>query len=307
LYGGGLDSMSRIAQQVGARLMCDTFAPRIRVGAGVVAVERIPYFGEQIVSTFEQTDLLVLVGATEPVSFFAYPGKPSECLPEGCRVIRLAQQHEDAVDALDRLCSAVDAGGLCPVTAPLKIPEFSDGKFNQVAVAAALANLLPEDAIIVDEAATNGGAPKAFTATAQPHDLLSLTGGSIGMGLPLAIGAAVAAPARKVVCLHGDGGAMYTVQSLWTMARENLDIVVVIFANRSYKILNVELSRVGAAPAGEKALSTLDIGSPDLDWVSIATGMGVDAHRAQSASQFNDLLRDAMAHRGPRLIEAVVD
>lgn len=307
LYGSGLDSMSRIAQQVGARLMCDTFAPRIRAGAGVVALERIPYFGEQIVAAFEQTDLLVLVGATEPVSFFAYPGKPSECLPAGCRVIRLAQQHEDGVDALERLCTAVDAAGLSPLAAPLKIPGFSDGKFNQVAVAAALANLLPEDAIIVDEAATNGGAPKAFTATAQPHDLLSLTGGSIGMGLPLAIGAAVAAPSRKVVCLHGDGGAMYTVQSLWTMARENLDIVVVIFANRSYKILNVELSRVGAAPAGEKALSTLDIGNPDLDWVSIARGMGVDAQRAQSASQFNDLLRDAMGQRGPRLIEAVVD
>jgi acetolactate synthase-1/2/3 large subunit len=306
LHGSGLDSMSRIAQQVGARLMCDTFAPRVRAGAGVVALERIPYFGEQIAETFAQTDLLVLVGTTEPVSFFAYPGKPSECLPAACRVARLAQPHEDGVDALERLSHAVGADGLSPVTAPLKIPDFSDGKFNQVAVAAALANLLPEDAIIVDEAATNGGAPKAFTATAQPHDLLSLTGGSIGMGLPLATGASVAAPGRKVVCLHGDGGAMYTVQSLWTMARENLDIVIVIFANRSYKILNVELSRVGAAPAGEKALSTLNIGDPNLDWVSIATGMGVDAQRAETASQFNDLLRDAMKHSGPRLIEAVV-
>lgn len=306
LFGEGLTAMGQVAKRTNARLMCDTFAPRVRVGAGVVPVERIPYFGEQIAETFAKTDLLVLVGTAEPVSFFAYPGKPSECLPAGCRVLHLAHPHEDGSDALHRLADALGASGLQPDTAPRQIAELSNGKFNQVAVAAALVNCLPENAIIVDEAATNGGAPKAFTATGEPHDLLSLTGGSIGMGLPLAIGAAVAEPSRKVVCLHGDGGAMYTVQSLWTMAREALDIVVVIFANRSYKILNVELARVGATSAGEKALSTLDIGNPDIDWVAIAQGMGVDAQRTDNATTFNELLASAMSARGPRLIEAVL-
>ncbi|MGB7302964.1 MAG: acetolactate synthase large subunit [Burkholderiaceae bacterium] len=306
LYGPGLEHAGRISAKLGARVMCDTFAPRLRVGAGVPPVERIPYFAEQIVEFLGETDLLILVGTNEPVSFFAYPGKPSICVPESCRVIQLAHAHEDGPDALEQLCHAVDAHHVEPVRASLRIPDFATGKFNQVIVATALARLIPADAILIDEAATNGGAAKAFTASSQPHDLLSLTGGAIGMGLPLAIGAAVAEPNRKVVCLHGDGGAMYTVQSLWTMARENLDIVTVIFANRSYKILNVELARVGVGEGGPKALSTLDIGNPNLNWVSIASGMGVESSVATNAEEFNSQFAAAMAGRGPRLIEAIV-
>lgn len=306
LHGEGLEHAGRIAAKSGARIFCDTFAPRLRVGAGVPPVERIPYFAEQIVEFLSSVDLLILVGTSEPISFFAYPGKPSVCVPQTCRVIHLAHPHEDGVGALAQLSHALSAEQQEPARAVLQVPEFATGKFNQVIVATALARLLPKNAILVDEAATNGSAPKAFTATSQPHDLLSLTGGSIGMGLPVSIGAAVAEPERKVVCLQGDGGAMYTVQSLWTMARENLNIVVVIFANRSYKILNVELSRTGAGEAGPKALSTLDIGNPNLNWVSIASGMGVESTVASNAQEFNEQFAAAMATKGPRLIEAVV-
>ncbi|MDE0911134.1 MAG: thiamine pyrophosphate-dependent enzyme, partial [Myxococcota bacterium] len=188
----------------------------------------------------------------------------------------------------------------------LALPDFATGQLGQSSIGQALARLLPDNAVIVDEAATNGLAPGFLTATAKPHDHLALTGGSIGMGLPVAVGAAVAAPDRKVVCLHGDGGAMYTLQSLWTMARENLDVTTVIFANRSYAILNIELGRVGAGVGGPKALSMLDIGNPNLNWVSLAEGMGVEATAARTAEEFNVQLESALATKGPRLIEAIL-
>lgn len=306
LHGAGLEHASRIAKRSGARVLCDTFAPRIRRGAGLPPVERIPYFAEQIVEFLAGTDLLILVGAAAPVSFFAYPGKPSDCVPEGCRVVHLAHPHEDGVAALEDLASAVGAADEEPVRTRLSLPDLPNGALDQAAVGRALARMLPDDSIIVDEAATNGLAPGLFTASARPHDHLALTGGSIGMGLPVAVGAAIAAPDRKVVCLHGDGGAMYTVQALWTMARERLDVTTILFANRSYAILNIELQRVGVGAGGPRALSTLDIGNPDLDWVSIAQGMGVEATAARSAEEFTAQLESALAGRGPRLIEVIL-
>lgn len=306
LHGEGLEHAGRIAKKTGARVFCDTFAPRLRRGAGVPPVERIPYFAEQIVDFLSETDLLILVGAGSPVSFFAYPDKPSDCVPEKCRVARLAHPHEDGIGALAELAEATGASHETPERVALSLPDLPSGDLNQGSIGQALGNLLPENAIIVDEAATNSLAPSIFTAAARAHDHLGLCGGSIGMGLPVAVGAAVAAPDRKVVCLHGDGGAMYTVQSLWTMARENLDVTTIIFANRSYAILNIELGRVGATSAGPKALSTLDIGSPNLDWVAIATGMGVEATVAGTAEEFTSQLEAALAAKGPRLIEAIV-
>lgn len=306
LHGEGLEHAARVAQKTGARVLCDTFAPRIRRGAGVPAVERIPYFAEQIVEFLEETDLLVLVGSASPVSFFAYPGKPSDCVPEKCRVVHLSHPHEDGVSALAELASEVGAAGEDPIRVELVRPDLPSGELNQIAIGQSLARFMPENAIIVDEAATNSLGPGLFTASAQPHDHLGLTGGSIGFGLPSAVGAAVAAPDRKVVCLNGDGGAMYTVQSLWTMAREQLDVTVVLFANRSYAILNIELQRVGAGEGGPRALSTLDIGNPGLDWLQIAQGMGVEASVARTAEEFNAQLGSAMAQKGPRLIEAVL-
>jgi acetolactate synthase-1/2/3 large subunit len=271
-----------------------------------VEVSRIPYFAEQIVDFLEGYEELVLVGAQPPVAFFAYPGKPSWCVPEGCRVTYLAQPHEDSVGALRALAEAVGAADQPKKRAALRRPDLPSGALNQVSVGMAIAALMPEGAVLIDEAATSGLAPYGFTSTAAPHDYLGITGGSIGFGLPVAVGAAVACPDRKIVCLHGDGGAMYTLQALWTMAREKLDVITVIFANRSYAILNIELMRVGAGNGGPKALSMLDIGDPTLDFCKLAEGMGVGASRAKTAEEFSAQFGEAVRARGPWLIEVVL-
>ncbi len=305
LQGAGLVAAGRIAAASGARLFCDTFAPRLERGAGRVVVERLPYFAEQLVDTLAEFEQLVLVGSTPPVAFFAYPGKPSWCSPDGIAIVHLAHPHEDGAAALVEVADSLGASSDDPAVAPLSLPDHPTGRFDQFTIGQVIARLLPEGAVVSDEAATSGLGPALALATAAPHDVLSLTGGAIGQGLPLAAGAAVACPDRKVVCLHGDGGAMYTVQALWTMAREQLDVTVVIFANRSYGILNIELQRVGA-DSGPKALSMLDLGNPDLDWVALATGMGVDAVRVDSIDAFRDAFASAMTQAGPRLIEAVL-
>ncbi len=306
LRGRGLVAAGRIAAKTGARLLCDTFAPRLERGAGIVAVERIPYFAEQIVDFLKDLEHLVLVGAKPPVSFFAYPGKPSWCVPAGCAIHHLAEPHEDSVGALEALAEALGAKGEPAGVAPLKRPERPSGKLNAYTAGQGIAFHLPENAILSDEAATSGAGTALFTATAPRHDHLALTGGSIGQGLPVATGAAVACPDRKVVCLHGDGGAMYTLQSLWTQAREKLDVTTVIFANKSYAILNIELMRVGAENPGPKALGMLDLRNPELDWLALARGMGVEASRATTAEEFADQFASCMKGRGPRLIEAVL-
>jgi acetolactate synthase I/II/III large subunit len=302
----GLDAAGRIAAKTGARLVCDTFTARLERGAGLVAVERIPYFAEQIVDFLKDTELLVLVGTTPPVSFFAYPGKPSWCTPDSCRILYLAQPHEDGVAALEAVADAIGAPAQPAARTVLKKFDLPTGPLNVMTAGQVIGHYLPANAIIAEEAGTAVLGTAFFTATAEAHDYLSLTGGSIGQGMPVATGAAVACPDRKVVCLEGDGSAMYTLQSLWTQARERLDVTTVIFANRSYVILNVELKRVGAAERGPKALSMLDLHDPVLDWVSLAQGMGVEASRASTAEEFSAQFSSAMATRGPRLIEAVI-
>jgi acetolactate synthase-1/2/3 large subunit len=296
----------RIAAATGARLMCDTFAPRLARGAGRVAIERIPYFAEQILESLAEVEQLILVGAKPPVSFFAYPGKPSWCLPEGASVLHLAHAHEDGVSALEALASTLRAPLTGAPVAAFALPDAPSGRLNQYTVGQAIARHLPEGAILSDEGATSSGGTMLATITAAPHDHLPLTGGSIGQGVPLATGAAVAKPDRKVVCIQGDGGAMYTLQALWTQAREKLDVTTVIFANRSYGILNVELARVGARNVGPKALSMLDLHNPELDFVKLAGGMGVEATRAETIEAFEAQFEDAMKGKGPRVIEVIL-
>ncbi len=306
LKEAGLETAGRIRAQSGARLLCDTFAPRHTRGAGLVAVERIPYFAEQIVDFLKDVEQLILVGARPPVSFFAYPGKPSWCVPESCRIFYLAHPHEDGATALEALAETLRAPRAPADRVALARPDLPQGRLDAYAAGQAIGHFLPERAIISDEAATSGLGAAMFTAAAPAHDLLSITGGSIGQGLPLATGAAVACPDRKVVCLHGDGGAMYTLQALWTQAREKLDVTTVIFANHAYAILNFELMRVGVENPGPKALSLLDLRNPELDWVALANGMGVEASRAKTAEEFADQFASAMTGHGPRLIEAVI-
>lgn len=305
LRGDGLVAAGRIAAATGARLLCDTFAPRLERGAGRIVIERLPYFAEQLVESLASVEQLVLVGSTPPVAFFAYPGKASWCSPDGCVITHLAHPHEDGVAALVAVADALAAPRVGLAVAPRDVADGPSGRWDQFGIGRSIARHLPEGAIVSDEAATSSLGPALALAGAAPHDVLSLTGGSIGQGLPLATGAAVACPERKVVCLHGDGGAMYTVQALWTQAREQLDVTTVIFANRSYSILNIELMRVGA-DAGPGALSMLDIGNPALDWVQLASGMGVEAVRVDTLEAFDDAFAVAMRERGPRLIEAVL-
>jgi acetolactate synthase-1/2/3 large subunit len=302
----GLAAAGRIAVATGARLFCDTFAPRLARGAGRVVVERVPYFAEQIVETFATVEQLILVGAKPPVSFFAYPGKPSWGLPEGAQYHYLAHAHEDGVGALEALVEALGAAKAEFRVAPLERPDAPTGRLNQYTAGQVIARYLPEGTILSDEGATASGGTVLATIGAPPHDHLSLTGGSIGQGIPLATGAAVACPHRKVVCIQGDGGAMYTLQALWTQAREKLDVTTVIFANHSYGILNVELARVGARNVGPKALSMLDLHNPELDFVALAKGMGVEATRAETLEDFDSQFADAMARPGPRLIELMI-
>ncbi|MGH6828852.1 MAG: acetolactate synthase large subunit, partial [Rhizomicrobium sp.] len=277
----GLMAAGRIAANSGARLAYDFFAGRATRGAGLPLVERLPYFGENIAEVLHGIEQMILVGAEPPVRFFAYPGKASRLIPEGCEILTLAQSHEDCVTALKNLAARLGApqeGAL----AALERPPEADGPLNAMTLGQVVARLLPEGAIISEEAATSSLGLIHFLPHSAPHDILHLSGGAIGQALPVATGAALAEPGRKVIAVTGDGGAMYTLQALWTQAREKLDIVTVVCANRSYAILNIELMRLGAANVGPKALSLLDIGRPDLDWVALARGHGVEAERAHN-------------------------
>jgi acetolactate synthase-1/2/3 large subunit len=307
LKEAGLKNAGRISAATGARIFCDTLAPRIQRGAGRVVAERIPYLAEDIVEFLREIEQLILVGAKPPVTFFAYPGKPSWPTPEGCRIMALSHAHEDGTAALDALADAVNAPPAPVNVAVHNKPALpKSGKLDARAAIQVIARYLPEDAILADEALTSGIPYFKCTAACAPHDYLNVPGGAIGGMLPVCIGAGVACPDRKVVCLEGDGSAMYTLQALWTQAREQLDVTTVIYANRSYAILNIELARVGVENPGLTAQSLFDLHDPTLDWVKLAEGMGVEAARAETTERFVDLFASAMKTRGPRLIEAVI-
>ena len=301
-----LAAAGRIARTTGARLFCNTFNARLSRGAGRVPVPTLPYFAEPASEALRGVRHLVLIGAEPPVAFFAYPGRPSELTPEGCSVHALASPAQDAEAALEALEDELGARSSQPERAELRRPDAPHGALTPAALGSSLAALLPEGAIVVDEAITASPALLGPTATAAPHDWLFLTGGAIGQGLPLATGAAVACPGRRVVCLEGDGSAMYTLQSLWTQAREGLDVTTVILANQSYAILQVELARMGFRDPGPRARDLLGIARPALDFTRLAEGMGVRATRATSAEELHLQLAAALALPGPQLIEAVI-
>ena len=297
---------ARIATATGAKIFAEVFPARFERGAGLPHVERVAYLAELASVQLDGLDNLILVDAKAPVSFFAYPGKKSYLPPLNCRVIELASQTQDVVGSLERLCTHVGAEKHSPeLQAPLR-PERPVGKLTAEKVCKAVGHLLPENAIIVDEAQTSGATLAMFTAGAPRHDVLTLTGGAIGQALPAAVGAAIACPHRPVLALVGDGSAMYTLQALWTMARERLNVVTIIFNNGAYGILNMELERVGAEKAGVRAKAQLDLTNPELNFVEMAQGMGVPAVRATSTDSFVSALERALATPGPRLIEAVV-
>lgn len=297
----GLSAAARIAEATGARPLVETFPARLARGRGIPAIERLAYLGEQAEQQLAGATRLLLVGTRAPVAFFAYPGRASGLVPSGAQVHVLDPAELDAL---------ADQLGAAPVQiSPAEPPALPKGPLTAANWADVIGALLPDDAIISDEANTSGMLLPAATAGAPAHDVLTLTGGAIGQGLPVAVGAAVAAPDRPVIALQADGSALYTISALWTMAREQLDITVVILNNNAYAILQLELARVGAADGntiGEKARSLLDIGRPDIDFVSIAEGFGVPATRAGTAEELAEQFAAALAEPGPHLIDAAV-
>lgn len=306
LRESSLIAAARIAAHSGVVLLAEVFPTRLTRGAGLPAVERIAYLAEMAGVQLADLQHLVLVDAKAPVSFFAYPGKRSQLVPEGCTVHTLATPAQDAGASLQKLADALSAGHAEPRLQRAQRPGRPRGRLSAVKVCKAVGHLLPENAVLVDEAITSGLMLSVMTAGAPRHDLITLTGGAIGQGLPNAIGAAIACPDRPVLALVGDGTAMYTIQALWTMARERLHVICIVFNNASYSVLNVELERVGADEVGPKARSQLDLRGPVLNFAQLAQGMGVHAVRTDSADEFSAALEYALAQPGPHLIEGVV-
>lgn len=301
-----LEAAGRIAHTRGARVLNETFPARLQRGAGRFVPERLQYFSEQATAQLDGLEQLILVGAQAPVSFFAYPGKESWLVPEGCEVFELGSIDHDLELALETLaarCEAFEPAVTATAAPSMPVPT---GELTPLAIGQSLAMLMPEQCIVSDEAATCGLGIFPVTENAPRHDWLTLTGGAIGQGLPLSLGAAIACPDRKVVALQADGSAMYTIQALWSMAREKTDVTVVILNNGSYAILNIELMRVGVGQPTPKTLSMLDLSRPDIEWVNLARGMGIPASRAETAEDFHAQFAEAMDERGPRLIEAMV-
>lgn len=305
LREGALADAHRIAAATDARLITPMSNARVTRGRGRLAIDRIPYSGDAARQKLAGIRNVILVGAPPPVTFFAYPGKSPRPYPEDAAIHVLARPEEDLGEALTRLADELGArNAQLPASTTMPV-EAAKGAITSEAVAQSLTALLPEQAVVVEESVSFGRAFYPGTVHAAPHDWLQLTGGAIGAGLPLATGAAIAVPDRRVVALQADGSGMYTLQSLWTMAREKLDVTIVLLANRKYAILLGELAGVGANP-GKTAMDMLDIGNPDLDWVKMANGMGVEAARADNMDAFNDLFQQANQRKGPFLIELVI-
>jgi acetolactate synthase-1/2/3 large subunit len=302
----GLEAAGRLAA-AGVRVLSDGFIGRLPRGAGRFAPDRMMYFAEMALNDLAGVDLMVLVETKAPVAFFAYPDKPSVLVPDGCETLQLASREEDGAAAMAALADALGAPKE-GAQQSLRLPEGppATGALTPAAIGAAIARHLPEGAIVSDDSVTSGQSIVNATRTGKPHDWLGLTGGAIGQGIPVAVGAAVAAPGRKVISLNGDGAAMYTIQGLWTLAREGLDVTVIVFANNVYRILSIELGRTGAGEAGPAASKLLGLGDPSIDWVSLAKGLGVPGARCETAEAFDAAFARAMSEPGPKLIEAAI-
>jgi acetolactate synthase I/II/III large subunit len=301
----GLVACGRL-QAAGLKVITDTFVARHARGGARFAPERLAYFAEMAIEQLAGVDLLLVAGTKAPVAFFAYPGLPGSLSPEGASVFSLGGPESDSAAALASLADALEAPAASePGSWSWPAPPTGD-KFNPHTIGLSLAAHLPEGAMVSDDGVTSGLPIYLALTNAAPHDWLGHTGGAIGQGMPVAVGAAVARPDRKAVCLSGDGAGMYTVQSLWTMARENLDIVTIVFVNHAYRILKIELARTGAGNPGPAANGMLSLGEPEIDWVKLSESLGVGAEAVSTLDAFNDALARAVATRGPRLIAAML-
>jgi len=303
LHRPGLMAAGRVARATGCRLISEGFPARMERGAGLPPVERMGYFPEQVLGQLSGVTGIVLAGAAAPVAFFGYPSQPSSLVPTGADVCVLASPDQEVVGGLEALADALDAPNT-GLTAELARPERPTGELSVATLGATVAHLLPEGAVVVDEAATSGVGYHHLSATAAPHTCLGLTGGAIGQGLPVATGAALACPDRPVVALQADGSAAYTLQALWTQARQSLDVTTVLCNNRSYRILQIEMARSGLAPDREAPAGLTDLSHPDIGWARLAEGFGVPAVSVDSADGLCRHLEAALGEGGPHLIEA---
>ncbi len=301
--GRALALAGRVATHTSCRLATQFFTARIERGAGRVPLERIPYAVPAAVKYLEGFRHIITVETGEPIAFFAYPDKPSRLRAPGSTVHSLCESGEDSAAARDML---VDMLGAQATQARLQQPSATPaphGKLDPVSIAHALAAALPEGAIVVDESLTTGRESMGLTAGAAPPDRLQTLGGSIGFRTRVAAGAALACPQRPVVCMVGDGSAMYTIQSLWTQARENLNVTTIIFANHSYQILKTEFANMGFGAPGPQALAMIDIDRPRIDWQAMAKSMGVPSVAVTTAQDLCAQLALSVRESGPRLIE----
>ncbi|NOX50539.1 MAG: acetolactate synthase large subunit [Gammaproteobacteria bacterium] len=306
LSAEGVQQAGRIVKKTGCRVFSTTFPARVESGPGLFPVPRMPYFPEHVMDVVGSVKKIVMAGARAPVSFFAYPNSPSELYNSDCDLVRLAHRHQNVEAALKRVADALDAPEFPDTVSLGQRPVLPEGELTTSKIGQALAAMIPDQSIVAVDSG-GGGAAYATLQQSVRHTWLNLTGGSIGQGGPVSVGAAVACPERPVFALLGDGGAGYTIQYLWTAARENLNIVTVIFSNSSYNILDVEYHRLGVNSVGEKAASLFDLSNPEIDWVSLATGYGVPAARAVTADEFVLALQEGMKVDGPFLIEAKVN
>lgn len=299
----GLHAAHRIAAKTGAELLAPTFNSRIDQGAGHYPIPRLRYIPEMAREQLDGAQQLILVCSHEPASFFAYPGLSSLSTPKDCVIERLSESEEDGALALEALAELLN----CPKDPATQMQRVElaapKGALNPFAVWQSIGCLLPDNAIFVNESATASFAQGTSLSGAASHSYLDITGGSIGWAVPASIGAAIACPDRPVICAQGDGGAMYTLQALWTQAREKLDITTIIFSNKRYQILQLEMARTGAEGGGERAMAMFDLSRPDLDWVKLSEAQGVPARRVASAEQFHAALSDALKEPGPHLID----
>jgi len=301
-----LESAARIAEATGCRLFVETFPARAERGAGTPRLERLPYFPEQVNEACSDVACVILAGAPDPVAMFGWAGASSALLRSDVERVALAGVNEDVSSALAAVADALNAPRKLSTLAPFEPAPPPSGRLNAEALAAAVAHILPHHAIVVDEGATSSLPLYGALASAAPHAWLTLTGGAIGQGLPCATGAAIACPDRKVLAFQADGSGLYTLQALWTQARESLDVTTVVCANRAYRILQVEMLRAGSDAGGRAARALTELAGPELDWVRLASGMGVPAVRAEDADSLVRALGRALTEPGPHLVEAIL-
>jgi acetolactate synthase-1/2/3 large subunit len=304
LSADGLRAAGRVAAASGCRLLCGKFPARIERGGDLPAVERLGYFPEQAAKSLSGAAALVLAGERSPVTFFGYPGTPSSEVPDGVAEHRLAGPTDDVVAALEELADALGAPPAAPAAPPAR-PGPASGPLTPATAGQVLAALQPEGAVVVDEALTTSAPYWPASAGAPRHSVLTITGGAIGQGLPNAVGAAVACPDRPVIAYQADGSGLYTAQALWTMARESLDVTVLVCANRSYRILRAELQRSGATP-GRASQTLTSLSDPAVDWVALAAAYGVPARQVTTAEEMADALRTGLTEPGPHLVELLL-